>query len=113
MILGCVHMRRAYTLDMPKPKQADRSTVAELNITFRATRATRAKLDALISAAQKKVAAAGGDVTLGSYMRSLIEREAAAEGITGETEPAPAGLSAADQKGGKAPRKPARSGGPS
>jgi len=70
---------------MPRPKTADRSTVAEKNITFRASERTRSLLDALVAAAQEEAEAIGANVSMGSYLKGLIEREARAKGIEPKT----------------------------
>lgn len=69
---------------MPRPRQVDRSTVAEKNVTFRASRRTRALLDGLVGRAKEKAAAVGGSASMGSYLTAMIEREATAEGISVE-----------------------------
>jgi hypothetical protein len=79
---------------MPRPRKVDRSTVADTNVTFRTSSRTRALLGALVEHANQQVALVGGTVSMGSYLTSLIEREATALGITG------------DAGGGKPSQKP-------
>jgi hypothetical protein len=73
---------------MPRPRRVDRSTVAEKNVTFRASPRTRDLLEGLVAQAKVKSAAFGGSATISSYLTKLIEREAEAGGI-GESDPAP------------------------
>lgn len=87
---------------MARPKIADRSKVADQNITFRASQRTRYLLDKLVARAGEKAAAVGGSASIGSYLSSLIEREAQAEGIAAPTE---AELPAASPPKAAAPTK--------
>jgi hypothetical protein len=78
---SCKRQVYGYPGAMPKPKTIDRSTVTDKNITFRASPRTRALLDALVVAAEKEAATIGASVSMGSYLKGLIEREATAKGI--------------------------------
>jgi hypothetical protein len=87
---------------MPRPREVDRSTVAETNVTFRASRRTRALLDGLVGRAKEKAAAVGGSASMGSYLTAMIEREATAEGIRVEEAQEPPAASPAKKSPARA-----------
>lgn len=90
-----VHRGSDTVAGMARPPRADRSRVADINLTIRTSEHTRALLNALVAHAREQVASAGGTVSIGSYLTALIEREAKALGVQpkleGETPSKPRG----------------------
>jgi hypothetical protein len=66
---------------MARPRQKDRSKVANETLTIRLTAHERALLDALVARRRGTLEAEGGKVSAASYVRGLILRVAYAEGL--------------------------------
>jgi hypothetical protein len=66
---------------MARAARDDRRTIADATLTLRLTREDRALLDELVARRASEVAAEGMQVTVASYVRGLIRREARARGL--------------------------------